>query len=1018
MLFPDFSRTYLDEFKDVEEPYFRPTSRYKTATEVLEKQNIIILTGHPGEGKTTMACKLALDKSQSRNCLILKNPSDWRRVDWSLKIFDTIIIDDIFGSGSLDQLRLADWKPYLSEIETEAKNKRLKVIITTRHYILEECSEDLDAKLTMFKTANEDGAVVLLTSKDLTVEERGDILQSQADRNDKDIPTREIHDIAKASTDADFYSSQENFAFGFPECASMFVRSKNMYELGTEFFRKPASLFKKYLEDVYHGSNSENTEKFLALVAVWTSDSKHILDKELRNLKTVPPVLKQVVDLYYGADLDFDKLQKIKASLKSHIGDFLEFKENTGEYSFSHNIIGDMVGVVLGKKRADVALELAPRDFLMERISIDEPESKKELKEFMVVVQEREYDELAEKIINMIVRRGCNQSPVIPNFDEFSSLMRHGKRPNTLKVEHTIDFGIINHRAFNDERFVNRFLERANALDVVNDLFLTPVMKLSGYFFDYGIQLESMTLCLTGYALFKRITKLAQKVFLNGILPDTNVDPTSSLLMATHAGGTKTIKFLISHGARVTGDTLYIAIHKTSTKVLETLLVRPDIDVNDAGNIVNGNTPLMVAVKKDKIEAVRLLLEHGADPCLKSNDDLSALHKAVIYRRNDILQLLLDKNPPLDGKGGKFRRTPLHIAADLGDLVATQALLNHGANVKLKDHRRHYPIHLAAIREQCEVVKVLLEHDKSQESLRIVSYGKKSFFKGMSLYHVAAWKNNKKLLNALTESGADPNVRDFYGQTPLFYSIMQGKKKITKQLVDLPSVDKNLSQKQGYTPLHAAVLKGNTQLVKQLGPTVNANKQDKYGRTPLHVACEKGNVEAVVFLMARCRADSRMITKRGDTVYHILRRKQSNSNSDQHLVRRAIERFLKEQDPTLQERVQSLPNKRGVVIKSFYTCLTGDEKLKVRTLLRNAKASAEVIDINEPNDDDESDDEKASGAKASRTSLVDALLSMMALYESDTENLTDGEHLDFDQYDYLDFLDNDSANDYLEYGDF
>ena len=936
MLFPDFSRTYLDEFKDVEEPYFRPTSRYKTATEVLEKQNIIILTGHPGEGKTTMACKLALDKSQSRNCLILKNPSDWRRVDWSLKIFDTIIIDDIFGSGSLDQLRLAGWKPYLSEIETEAKNKRLKVIITTRNYILEECSEDLDAKLTMFKTANKDGAVVLLTSKDLTVEERGNILKSQADRNDKDIPAMELHDIAKSSTNTDFYSSmfesQENFAFGFPECASMFIRNNDIYVLGADFFKNPASLFKKYLEDVYHGSNSENTEKFLALVAVWASDSKHILDKELRNLKTAPPIIQQVVDLY-GYDLTVPLLEKIKASLKSHIGGFLEFKENTGEYSFSHKIIGDMVGVVLGKKRADVALELSPRDFLMERISINEPESKRE---FMVIPLEREYDELAEKIIKMIVRKHCNHKPAIPDFDEFAPLMRRGPRPNIVEVNHTIDFDIINHRAFNDEMFVNKFLAKAKELHVILKLFLTPVMKLSGYLFEYGIQIERMTMCLTGYALYKTITRFAQQVLRD--FPDTNVDPTSSLLLATHGADIESIKFLITHGARVTGNTLYIAIHKKTTKVLETLLVTPDIDVNDAGNIVNGNRPLIVAVKKDKIEAVRLLLEHGADPSLKNNNSLSALHKAVIYKMNDILQLLLDKNPPLDGKGGTYRRTPLHIAADLGDLVATQALLNHGANVKLKDHRRHYPIHLAAIQKQCEVVKVLLEHDKSQESLRISSYGKKSFFKGMSLYHVAVWKNSKKLLNTLTESGADPNIRDFYGQTPLFYSIMQYKMEMTKQLVSLPSVDKNHSQKQGYTPLHAAIMKGNTQLVKYIGPIVNANKRDKYGRTPLHVACEKGNVDAVVFLIAKCRAEQRMVTKRGDTVYHILRRKRYNSNFNQYMKCRAIECFLKERDPMFQERVQSLPNKKGVVIEAFHTCQTSVENMEVQRLLSSAKA--------------------------------------------------------------------------------
>ena len=151
-----------------------------------------------------------------------------------------------------------------------------------------------------------------------------------------------------------------------------------------------------------------------------------------------------------------------------------------------------------------------------------------------------------------------------------------------------------------------------------------------------------MSMYLTGFALYKRITKLAQQVLRNGILPDTNVDLTSSLLLSTHAADIETIKFLILHGARVTDDTLYIAIHKEMTEVLEALLT-PDRDVNEAGNIVGGNRPLIVTVKKDKREAVQLHLEHGPYPSLKSNEDVSALHKAVIYKSYDSIQLLLDK---------------------------------------------------------------------------------------------------------------------------------------------------------------------------------------------------------------------------------------------------------------------------------------------------------------------------------------------------------------------------------------
>lgn len=951
----------LDDFRQKQENFYLSTSRYREATKIIKDKNIVILTGHPGEGKTTMAYKLALDNSESRNCLILKDPCEWRKVDWGLKLFDTIIIDDMFGAGSLDQRLLTDWKPLLPELEQYAKSKRLRVIITTRHYILEECREELDAKLVTFKSVSDEGAVVLLSSKDLTEDEKGGILKSQAQRSGKKLREIQIKSFVEASVGMDYTwlfpsSRREDFAFGFPECAGMFVRSENMIELGTEFFKQPAALFKKYLEDLYRGNDENNEDKFLALVAIWASDKRRISKKDLFTVENMPDTIKHVVNSYYGTQAEnFSSIfKKIKISLESHKDGFVLCKENTGEYMFSHNIIGDMVGVVLGKKRPDVAVELCPRDFLMEYITINKNQTKKEYKIFL---EEWQFSELAEKCINMILRNNCNEKTSNHDSYEFSSLMRHGSRPNKIAVSDTLDFGIVNHKAFSNELFVSKFLEKAEEINVIEKLFLTPVMRLSGYFLDYGIQIDQMTMCLTGYAFYKRVTELAQQILKDKLLPEANLDPTSSLLLATHAEDIKTMKLLQSHGAKVTGDTLYIAVHKTNSKVLQTLLGN-NVNVNDSGNIINGNTPLLVAVKKNKIGAVRILLANGADPRIAGQKKLSAIHKAVIYKRHEILRTLLKHDPHIDEKGGRFKRTPLHIAADLGDDEATKILLEYKPDVNIKDHRRHYPIHLAAIRGHHKVVKILLNHDLSQCKLRIASYGTKSAFKGMSLYHIAAWKADTKLLKVLLECKADPNVKDFYGQTALFYSIMHDKPEISKSLANSSPVDKNLAQKQGLTPLHAAVYKGLVPLVKLLGPVVNANASDKFGRTPLHVACEKGNLDAFVVLLTKCKADPRMVTKRGDTVYHILRRKNSNRTDADHLCRRAIEMYLFKKDPAFKDLLLSMPNKSGVVISSFQTYLSPSDARKVTQMVQKSEKAA-MYDVDEEENSDENSSAEA-----------------------------------------------------------
>ncbi|WAR03958.1 SECG-like protein [Mya arenaria] len=101
--------------------------------------------------------------------------------------------------------------------------------------------------------------------------------------------------------------------------------------------------------------------------------------------------------------------------------------------------------------------------------------------------------------------------------------------------------------------------------------------------------------------------------------------------------------------------------------------------------------------------------------------------------------------------------------------------MKNGANVKIKDTCGLYPIFLAAIRGHFDTVSILLNMTK----VRIV-FG--SYFLGMSLMHVAVWKNDRKLIQMLIDGNANPNVKDFFGQTPLLYAVMTGKKTATRLL--------------------------------------------------------------------------------------------------------------------------------------------------------------------------------------------------------------------------------------------
>ena len=78
-------------------------------------------------------------------------------------------------------------------------------------------------------------------------------------------------------------------------------------------------------------------------------------------------------------------------------------------------------------------------------------------------------------------------------------------------------------------------------------------------------------------------------------------------------------------------------------------------------------TPLLMAVTHGTVEAAKLLLERGADITVTDSSFNSALHLAIIYRRPEMVKLLLemDNDCVLLQMKDKDVKTVLHLAAGL-----------------------------------------------------------------------------------------------------------------------------------------------------------------------------------------------------------------------------------------------------------------------------------------------------------------------------------------------------------------
>ncbi|XP_023247906.1 E3 ubiquitin-protein ligase MIB1 isoform X2 [Copidosoma floridanum] len=280
------------------------------------------------------------------------------------------------------------------------------------------------------------------------------------------------------------------------------------------------------------------------------------------------------------------------------------------------------------------------------------------------------------------------------------------------------------------------------------------------------------------------------------------------------------------------------AANGDSTKC-EEILKRPEADVN---GIFSGHTALQAASQNGHLDVIKVLLKCKADVEIEDKDGDRAVHHAAFGDEPAVMALLAGAGADLNARN-KRRQTALHMAVNKGHAGVVRTLLELGCHPSLQDSEGDTPLHDAISKKRDDMLALLLDHAADitltnnngfnalhHAALRgnpsamrvllsklprpwIVDEKKDD---GYTALHLAALNNHVEVAEQLARTGkADLDLQNVNLQTALHLAVERQHTQIVRLLVR-EGANLNVADKDGDTPLHEALRHHTLSQLRQL----------------------------------------------------------------------------------------------------------------------------------------------------------------------------------------------------------
>jgi uncharacterized protein len=362
-------------------------------------------------------------------------------------------------------------------------------------------------------------------------------------------------------------------------------------------------------------------------------------------------------------------------------------------------------------------------------------------------------------------------------------------------------------------------------------------------------------------------------------------DGSTAMLEAAFKNNVELVKLLATRGGDPANPRLlFVALMHPDNILLRFFLergARPDALVPGTTLLYSRQTPLLVAVRQQRADAVRLLLDFNANP--EPRDPLNGYSALRIAKRGSMpeIEAMLRAAGAKDDAAGEERllaamnqhdpaglRAALEagamantndaygnplicVAAERGETEMVAALLDHKANIDARNNYRASPLYQAISFKHPETAAFLINAGASIEDDKynplhiavhsndfstatlLLDKGANIHFANDAAVRTAAKAANMEMVKFLLEHGADPRGMSDSQENALHMAAYRGSPELLGMLLD-KGIDINAKQYTGQTALLTASAVGNLEGVQTLlARGADPNIRDEEGKSPL-----------------------------------------------------------------------------------------------------------------------------------------------------------------------------------------